>query len=133
MKNPQLMIQTLFPTSLKSFSFTYQKFLMLNLMETAASGLFLISWDIDNITIFLCGKNSMKTLRKEVNGTRKKIISETQNPLLFPAPQVLTQWQKTAIPEALAWEEIFTNCFQVNMKLKAKSGPNKNKYYRIHS
>ena len=57
------------------------------------------------------------------------VVVEPKNPDLFPAPQVLRQWRQTAMPEALAWEEKFTNCFQLTIKLKAKAGPAKNKYY----
>ncbi|KNZ46604.1 putative signal peptide protein [Puccinia sorghi] len=49
--------------------------------------------------------------------------------LLDQTPQVLKQWWQTAIPEYLAWEEKFTNCFQLTINLKAKAGPNKVKYY----
>ena len=57
------------------------------------------------------------------------VVVELKNPSLFPAPQVLKQWRQTAMPEALAWEEKFTNCFQLTIKLKHKAGPHKNKYY----
>ena len=60
---------------------------------------------------------------------RHFVVVEPQNPFLFPAPQVLKQWRQTADPEALAWEEKFTNCFQLTIKLKAKAGENKNRYY----
>ncbi|KNZ57816.1 hypothetical protein VP01_2065g1 [Puccinia sorghi] len=54
---------------------------------------------------------------------------ETNNPDLFPVPQVFKQWRQTAILEAPAWEENLTNCFPLTIKLKSKSGPDKNKYY----
>ncbi|KNZ63948.1 hypothetical protein VP01_1080g2 [Puccinia sorghi] len=82
MNNHQLMIQTLFPTSLKSFRPIYLKFLMSNLMDTLASEWFLIACDMDNMTP--PGMNSMKTLRKEGNVTTVDLIANTfKAPVLF--------------------------------------------------
>ena len=57
------------------------------------------------------------------------VAVEPKNPALFPAPQVLKQWRQNAIPEAIAWEAKYTECFQLTIKLKSKAGPHKNKYY----
>ena len=54
---------------------------------------------------------------------------ELKDPLHFPAPQVLKQWRISAVPEALAWEEKYSTCFQLTQNLKDEAGASKNRNY----
>jgi hypothetical protein len=56
------------------------------------------------------------------------VAVELENPQYFLAPQLLRQWCRTAMPEALGWESKYSNFFQLTVRLKGES-PENNRYY----
>ena len=56
-------------------------------------------------------------------------VSEMKYPLLFPAPQLLKNWEGFAAPEALAWREKYARFFDWTCTLKASAPPNKYRHY----
>ena len=42
------------------------------------------------------------------------VVVQFKNPMVFPALRPLVNWRQSAIPEALAWEQRYTRCFEMN-------------------
>ncbi|KNZ60844.1 hypothetical protein VP01_1492g1 [Puccinia sorghi] len=82
-------------TSLKSFSPTYPKLLMSNLMDTVASKWFLIAWDVDNMTISAWNKLYEETKERGKWYKDKNYISNLPSVLKrikssFGSPHIMT-------------------------------------------
>ena len=56
------------------------------------------------------------------------MVLEFKNPLLFPAPQLLRDWEDYSSPEALPWKERYSSCFQMTQELKKSTSTSRITY-----
>jgi len=49
------------------------------------------------------------------------MILQLKNPSLFPAPQLMRNWDSYSSPEALAWKDRYSACIEMTQELKKKT------------
>ena len=90
------------------------------------SSFFSASWS-ETIFPTSCPPNNNPPIFFALLGNHYMVL-EFKNPLLFPAPQLLRNWEDYSSPEALPWKERYSSCFQITQELKKSTSTSRITY-----